>query len=184
MSSSPKANRPGIVAGLLLSGLMLVSGTCQAHAVINEAEAPAGEFSFVTLRITHGCGTQPTTEVRMKIPDGVLRVSPRFEPGWVVEKRMRKLAEPYKNETGQLVTETVDEIIWKGGALPDGYYGEFQLRVLMPKSAGKTLWFKTIQNCAAGSIRWIEVPAGGQSPFSLEHPAPFIKLVAAAIVQP
>jgi uncharacterized protein YcnI len=90
---------------------------------------------------------------------------------------MRKLPEPYANEVGQMVTETVDEIVWKGGELPDGYYGEFQLRVLMPDAPGTTLWFKTIQNCPDGSIRWIEVPAAGQNPYELPEPAPFVKLL-------
>jgi len=149
-----------------------------AHAVINEAQAYAGEFSFVTVRITHGCGDSPTTEVRVKIPEGVIRVSPRWMPGWTAEKRMRKLAEPYRNEIGQLVTETVDEIVWRGGPLPDGYYLGFQIRALMPKTPGVTLWFKTIQNCEQGSIRWIAVPAPGQSPWELKEPSPFLKLVA------
>jgi len=158
--------------------LLSISSAAWAHAVINEAEAYAGEFTFVTLRITHGCDALPTREVRLKIPDGVTRVSPRYQSDWAVEKRMRKLAEPYENEIGQLVTETLDEIIWRGGALPDGYYGEFQLRVLMPDRAGETLWFKTIQNCDEGTIRWIEVPAPGQSPYELAEPAPFVTLVA------
>lgn len=156
---------------------VLVSSSAWSHAVINEAEADAGGFAFITLRITHGCDAEPTTEVRVKIPEGVTRVSPRFESDWTAEKRMRKLTTPYENEVGQLVTETVDEIVWTGGSLPDGYYGEFQLRVLMPDAADETLWFKTIQNCANGTIRWIEVPAEGQSPYELEHPAPFVKLI-------
>jgi len=165
-----------IRSGVLAFALCMAAANGWPHAVINEAEAYAGEFAFITLRVTHGCGEQPTREVRLKIPDGVTRVSPRYMPGWVIEKRMRKLEDPYENENGQLVTETVDEIIWRGGALPDGYYGEFQLRVLMPKMPGETLWFKTIQNCDDGTIRWIEVPAPGQNPYELEEPAPFVKL--------
>lgn len=163
---------------LVLLAFCLTAGTCWGHAVINEAEAYAGEFAFVTIRITHGCDAQPTREVRVKIPAGVTRVSPRYQVGWTAEKRMRKLTEPYENEVGQTVTETVDEIVWTGGALPDGYYGEFQLRMLMPKTPGETLWFKTIQHCDEGNIRWIEVPAPGQSPYELDEPAPFVRLVA------
>ena len=114
----------------------------------------------------------------MKIPTGVTRVSPRFQAGWTVEKRMRELNEPYENEVGQTVTETVDEVVWQGGDLPDGYYGEFQLRVLMPNKPGETLWFKTIQSCDEGTIRWIQVPKPDQNPYELDEPAPFVKLVA------
>jgi uncharacterized protein YcnI len=161
---------------LIFIGLVW-TGVATGHAVINESEAYAGEFSFITLRITHGCDAEPSKEIRVKIPEGVTRVSPRFKAGWLGDKRMRKLAEPYKNEIDQLVTETVDEIVWQGGELPDGYYGEFQLRVLMPNDPGAILRFKTIQNCENGSIRWIEVPAAGQNPCELAEPAPFVKLI-------
>ena len=158
-------------------GLFIVAQQARSHAVINEGEAVAGSFSFITLRITHGCGTSPTTQVRMKIPDGVLRVSPRYEESWNVEKRMKTLSTPYKDEAGNLVTETVDEIVWSGGSLPDGSYGEFQVRALMPDEPGRTLWFKTIQNCEEGTIRWIEVPTReGQSPYEFKEPSPFIRL--------
>ena len=162
---------------LALIGLVAMP-QAQAHAVINEGTAEAGTFSFITLRITHGCGSSPTTQIRMKIPDGVIRVSAKFMESWTVEKRMRTLEEPYKDEAGNLVTETVDEIIWSGGSLPDGYYGEFQVRALMPDEPGRVLWFKTIQDCEQGTIRWIEVPTrDGQSPYELKEPSPFVRLV-------
>lgn len=157
---------------------LFVAQQVQAHAVINEGTAEAGTFSFITLRITHGCGSSPTTQVRMKIPDGVIRVSPKYLENWSVETRLKTLDTPYRDEAGNLVTETVDEIVWSGGSLPDGYYGEFQVRALMPNEPGRVLWFKTIQNCEEGTIRWIEVPTKeGQSPYELKEPSPFIRLV-------
>ena len=163
---------------LAISLLLTAAPEARAHAVINEGTAVAGSFSFITLRITHGCGTSPTNQIRMKIPDGVIRVSPRFKENWTVEKRMKTLGTPYEDEMGNLVTETVDEIVWSGGSLPDGYYGEFQVRALMPDSPGETLWFKTIQNCQEGTIRWIEVPTReGQSPYEFKEPSPFIRIV-------
>jgi len=157
---------------------LLTMQQAHAHAVINEGTAEAGAFAFITLRITHGCGTSPTTQIRMKIPEGVLRVSPKFMAHWSVEKRMKTLDTPYRDEAGNLVNETVDEIVWSGGSLPDGYYGEFQVRALMPDEQGRMLWFKTIQTCEVGAIRWIEVPAReGQSPYDFKEPSPFIRLV-------
>lgn len=161
----------------LAATALLAPHQALAHAVINEGTAEAGAFSFITLRITHGCGGSPTTQVRMKIPEGVTRVSPKFLGNWSVEKRMKTLDPPYRDEVGNLVTETVDEIVWSGGSLPDGYYGEFQVRALMPDDPGRVLWFKTIQNCEEGTIRWIEVPPReGQSPYELKEPSPFIRL--------
>jgi len=158
--------------------LLIAAQEARSHAVINEGTAVAGSFSFITLRITHGCDTSPTNQIRMKIPDGVTRVSPRFMENWTVEKRMKTLDTPYKDEAGNLVTETVDEIVWSGGSLPDGYYGEFQVRAMMPDVPGEMLWFKTIQRCQEGTIRWIEVPTReGQSPYEFKEPSPFIRIV-------
>ena len=162
----------------LASTLLFTVQNAESHAVINEGTAAAGSFSFITLRITHGCGASPSTQSRMKIPNGVIRVSPKFMENWTVEKRMKTLDPPYRDEAGNLVTETVDEIVWSGGSLPDGYYGEFQVRASMPDEPGRMLWFKTIQNCEEGTIRWIEVPSKeGQSPYEFKEPSPFIRLV-------
>ena len=162
----------------LASTLLFAAQNAQSHAVINEGTAEAGSFSFITLRITHGCGDSPTTQIRMRIPDGVIRVSPRYTENWTVEKRMKILDTPYRDEAGNLVSETVDEIVWSGGSLPDGYYGEFQVRALMPDEPGRMLWFKTIQDCEGGTIRWIEVPTKeGQGPYEFKEPSPFIRLV-------
>lgn len=163
---------------VLASILLFAVQNAQSHAVINEGTAEAGSFSFITLRITHGCGVSPSTQIRMKIPDGVIRVSPKFMENWAVELRMKTLDTPHRDEAGNMVTETVDEIVWSGGLLPDGYYGEFQVRALMPDEPGRMLWFKTIQNCEEGTIRWIEVPTKeGQSPYEFKEPSPFIRLV-------
>lgn len=169
---------PRLASLALVGAFLLAAQQVHAHAVINEQSAEAGAFSFITLRITHGCGTSPTTQIRMKIPDGVIRVSPKYSEHWSVEKRMKTLDTPYRDEAGNLVTETVDEIVWSGGSLPDGYYGEFQVRALMPDEPGRILRFKTIQDCEEGTIRWIEVPTKeGQSPYEFKEPSPFLRLV-------
>ncbi len=164
-----------LIASIL--GLVIVSGAALGHAVINEGTAVAGRFTFLTLRVTHGCGKASTTEVRMKVPQGVTRVSPRFMEHWIIEKRMRPAALERRDEAGELVREVVDEVIWRGGPLPDGYYGEFQVRAMMPDEPGRTLWFPTVQICEEGRIEWIQVPAEGQNPYDLEEPSPFIRLV-------
>ena len=164
-------------AGVFVAAL-LVASSVSGHTVINEGEAVAGELTFITLRVTHGCGTSPTTSFRVQIPDGVTRVTVRYLSDWKITKTMRKLDTPFKNEDGTMVTETISEVTWSGGSLPDGYYGEFQLRAMMPKEPGKMLYFKSIQGCAKGEIRWIEVAKPGDPPMSVKEPAPFIKLIA------
>ena len=62
-------------------------------------------------------------------------------------------------------------------ALPDGYYGEFQVRAMMPDEPGTTLWFPTVQVCEEGSIEWVQLPDEGQNPYELDEPSPFLRLV-------
>jgi uncharacterized protein YcnI len=171
-----------VLAGLSLAGL------AHAHAVINETDLPAGTLQFITIRITHACSGSPTTAVRVLIPEDVMRVTAGYLPGWTVERKMRKLDKPYRNEVGGMVTDTVAEVIWKGGPVPDGLFAEFKMRVMLPATPGKTLYFKTIQNCQKGELRWIEVPKSGEPDFDfsdrnnpvakVKEPSPFVKLVA------
>jgi uncharacterized protein YcnI len=172
----------------LLAGLAF-TGLAHGHAVVNETNLPAGTLQFITIRITHACSGSPTTSLRVLIPDDVTRVTAGYIPGWTVERRMRKLDKPYQAEGGVTVTDTVAELIWKGGPpVPDGLFAEFKLRAMLPATPGRTLYFKTIQNCQKGEIRWIEVPKSGEADFNFsdpknpvtksKEPSPFVKLVA------
>jgi len=121
------------------------------------------------------------------IPDNVTRVTAGYLPGWTVERKLRKLDQPYPSEGGVMISETVSEITWKGGPVPDGLFAEFKLRVMLPATPGKTLYFKTIQGCQKGELRWIEVPKSGEPDFNFSdptnpvmktrEPSPFVKLV-------
>ena len=71
--------------------------------------------------------------------------------------------------------------------MPDGLFVEFKLRAMLPDTPGKTLYFKTIQVCEQGDLRWIEVPKAGEPDFDfsdpknpvmkVKEPSPFVKLV-------
>ena len=89
---------------------------------------------------------------------------------------MRKLDPPLQAPGGHLIAETADRLTWRGGPLPDGYYGQFQIRAMMPRDPGPVLWFDTTQRCQDGEIHWIQRPKPGQNPHALPEPAPFLKL--------
>ena len=162
----------------LSCALLLASGNSFGHAVIDEMVKPANTLQFVDVRITHGCGAAATNKVSVKIPEGIGRVSPAYKAGWKISTTMRKLAVPVTDH-GITSTETVDTVVWEGGNLPDGMYDTFQIRAAMPNDEGGVYRFKTVQECVdGGTIRWIQEPAEGQSPWDLEKPAPFIELSA------
>jgi uncharacterized protein YcnI len=162
-----------LAAVLLAAG----GGSAFAHVTLETAAAPANGFYKAVLRVPHGCAGAATTGLRVQIPEGVLDVKPMPKPGWNIAIKRAKLAKPYTEE-GTTVTEGVAEIDWSGGPLPDDYYDEFAFRVKLPDTAGKTVYFPTIQVCGNTETKWIEIPAEGQDEDSLENPAPGVKLGA------
>lgn len=170
-------------AALVVAALVAIP--CHAHTVINERELPPGSQN-ITLRVTHACPGSATTSVRMRIPEGVTRVFPFYMAGWAIKTTPRKLAVPFKTEHGTQVTETVDEVTWTGGPVPDGLFAEFRVKVELPDTPGKTLYFKVIQVCEKGELRWIETPAQGEKDFDYvpgnpvakyREPAAFVRIV-------
>lgn len=114
--------------------------------------------------------------VRVKMPEGVLAVRPQMKPGWEITVSTRELDEPVEGPHGVVVTEVVDVIAWRGGPLPDAYFDEFGLSMWLVADLGRTLYFRTVQECEHGGYRWIEIPTGGQTWGQLEEPAPFVTL--------
>jgi uncharacterized protein YcnI len=166
--------KPVLFASALL---VAAAGPVHAHVTANPAEGPADSYFRTAFRIGHGCAGRATTAVRVKIPDGVIAVRPQAKAGWAIEITMRKLAKPVEISHGRTVSETVDEIAWRGGPLPDAHFDEFGLSLRTPAKPGATLYFPIVQECEQGVHRWIEIPAVGQKWGDLKEPAPFIRLI-------
>ena len=159
--------------GVVLIGLALPA---LAHITAQPKAAAAESYMEATFTVPHGCDGSATVALRIKIPDGIDAVKPQMKPGWTVSIKTRKLDTPRKTERGQTITETVDEVDWRGGPLPNNLYDTFGLLMKLPDTPGKTLYFPTVQECQQGTRRWIEIPAGGRNWSDLREPAPFINL--------
>ena len=79
-------------------------------------------------------------------------------------------------DEGTTITEDVREIDWSGGNLPDGFYDEFVFVASLPDQPGAVLHFPVIQECAKGTVRWIDIPAAGQTEDDVKAPAPALTL--------
>jgi uncharacterized protein YcnI len=150
-----------------------------AHATFEKAEAQQGAGYKAVLRVPHGCNGEATLKVRIQIPEGVIAVKPMPKAGWTLET----VKGPYEKEYdyfGSKLTEGVKEIIWTG-ELPDEFYDEFvfNARITDAFPVGSMVYFPTVQECANGAERWIEIPAEGQDPHDLEGPAPGVKIIEA-----
>lgn len=140
---------------------VLAIAPAAAHDTFTMMTAPAGYVQDLEMRVTHGCKGSPVNSVRIKIPEGVTRVTVNMVRDWKVETRMRKLPKPMPGEGGNMISETVDEIIWSApkSVIPSlGTYEGFHFRAHLPNTPGEVLFFKTINGCEKGDDPYIDLP--------------------------
>lgn len=165
------------IAALLLAPL---AGQASAHVTLERGEARIGASYKAVLRVPHGCDGSATTRIRVQMPEGLIGVKPQPKAGWVLEVERGAYAKSYPHFHGSTLSEGVREISWTG-RLADEHFDEFIFSgfVSVDLKAGENLYFPTIQDCEKGSSAWTDIPAPGQSPRDLAHPAPAIQLVQA-----
>ena len=164
---------------IAVSAILTGASTSFSHVILQDGAAAAGASYRATLRVGHGCGTSPTTAMRVTIPAGFNGAQPMPKAGWTLSTKVGKLAQPYESH-GTKYADGVLEIIWtaKGpdDALPTDFYDEFVLRGTTPTAPGP-IWFKVVQSCAHGSNNWVEVPASGTSTRGLKMPAALLEIL-------
>lgn len=163
-------------ATVALGGVAMLSGAASAHISPQDPEGPAGGYMTTAFKVGHGCDGSPTTKVEIKIPDGVLSVTPQPIPGWQLSTS-KKTLDPPVDSNGTKITETVDTVTWSGGSLPADQLQMFWMTMKLPAgNAGDVLSFPVIQTCAQGETDWIEIAKPGEA--EPQHPAPTITLTA------
>ena len=150
-----------IFAFSLAATAVLAATPALSHNTFTTMYAPAGYMQDLEMRVTHGCKGSPVKEVKIKIPDNVMRVSVGVNRDWEVETKMRKLPKPVPGEGGNMITETVDEIIWKNpkSTIPAlGSFEGFKFRAALPDKPGEIVFFRTVNVCVAGDDKYIDLP--------------------------
>lgn len=171
--------KPTLFTATAIAALALGAGIASAHITLETREAAVGTTYKAVFRVSHGCGGEPTTAVRIRIPEGVIGVKPMPKVGWSLAKVHSAYAQSHDLH-GSPVSEGVTEVAWSGGNLPDDEYDEFVLRASLSTDLAPNtmLYFPVVQECAAGGVeRWIEIPEPGESPDDYETPAPGLKLL-------
>jgi hypothetical protein len=170
-----------------IAALLVASGfasAASAHVTLERREATAGRSYKAILTVPHGCGTSPTTGIRVAIPEGVFSVKPQPKPGWQLATTSGAYSRAYTNH-GRELRAGVTEITWSGGSLPNEHYDEFVFVAQIDASlagAGQ-VHFPVVQTCANGETRWDQVQSPGASA-RLERPAPALRIVAASGERP
>ena len=169
-----------VTAGMIAATVtLMLAGSAAAHVVLERTEAPVGAGYKAVFKITHGCEGSATTEVRVDIPEGVIAVKPMPKAGWTISLETKPYKRSYAFYHGKKLSEGVRQVTWRGGPLPDAYYDEFVLSTYIARELPPgRISFPVTQKCESGVLAWTEIPAEGQDPHDLEHPAPQLMLVA------
>lgn len=167
----------GGTAALMLAGVAGAS----AHVGVTPDKTTANSYALLTFGIPHGCEESGTTKVTITLPAELDDAQPTVNPNWTAEKVTEQLAEPKKLADGSSITKRTSQIVYTAKApLEPELRDALVLSVKLPDTAGKTLYFPTLQNCEVGQTDWSELPADGQDPHSLKAPAPSVTVTAAA----
>ena len=138
----------------------LFSAVALSHNYLVETQAPAGYVHDLAMRVPHGCGKSPVTQVRIKIPEDVYRVTVEHRTDWDISTKMRKVDPPVPGDGGRPITETVDEIMWSNveDPLPADRIGEFRFRATLSDEPGRILYFRTLNKCIEGDDNYVDLP--------------------------
>ncbi len=180
MSSSRTRGRAAAVAVLTGSVVLLAAVPAFAHVTVQPGAAPKGSYSTVNFKVPNEEDHASTTKVQVFLPTDhpIASVSIQPVPGWTAKVTTSKLATPLKTDDGTVDT-AVSQITWSGGKLAPGQFQQFPVSFGPLPDDADALTFKALQTYSNGDIvRWIDVPQAGQP--EPEHPAPTLKLTAAA----
>lgn len=148
------------------------------HAGLEPSTAAPGSYR-ATITVPHGCDGQSTQTVKVVLPEGFINGKPMPKPGWNLKLDKGDYAKTYKLH-GKDMSSGLKSVTWSGGDLSDDNYDEFVIKGSLDAETGARLPFIVTQLCANGQVVWDEIPADGQDPHSLEHPAPAVVIQAKA----
>ncbi|PKH39020.1 Uncharacterized protein YcnI [Nocardioides alpinus] len=152
-----RAALASLATGAVTSGLLaLAAAPAAAHVTITASTTEAGATAVVRLVVPHGCAGAATTEVAVRMPDGVSELVAASTEQWSVER------------TAGGVTYLAD------APLPDATRDEVAFTVRLPDDVGAELVFPVVQRCEDGESAWTEVAEDAASREELEMPAPVI----------
>ncbi|WP_108881780.1 DUF1775 domain-containing protein [Anderseniella sp. Alg231-50] len=165
---------------LALFANLIAATSAHAHATFETPQAKVDSYYKAVLKVPHGCDGQPTLNLRVTVPEGLIAVKPMPKAGWTLETSTGNYAQNYSLH-GKKVMSGVKQITWTG-SLESDHYDEFvfQARVTNALMPGKPVHVPVVQKCADGSVAWTEIPAAGQDPHDLKRPAPGIMILAAS----
>ncbi|CAO3697295.1 unnamed protein product [Umbelopsis ramanniana] len=167
----------------LLAALCLLSIVLQAssHVTFTVTTGQPDSYLNTALRVPHGCNGSATTAISVSVPDNVYSIKPEVVANWNLTIQYVNLTTPITVE-GQQINQTVSNITWFNGLLPNDQFQEFGLQIQLPSTGynnTNTLWFPVFQSCVNGTSTWGGIANTSSWNQYLGHPAPHIDLANA-----
>lgn len=158
--SSPARDRRGrhgaasVLAGAFVA---LAAAPAAAHVLIESVQPNGDGSTTLTFMFDHGCAGEPTDDLHVTLPEGVVALAADQPEGWTAE-------------VGP------DAVQWSGTPVPHDVRATFVLDVRVTGEVGQSFVFPTEQGCTGGaSYSWT-----GTDPSSA-HPAPSFVATAASL---
>ncbi|WP_407835797.1 YcnI family protein [Streptomyces sp. DSM 116496] len=176
-------SRLGVIAATAVAGLAFLTTPALAHVSVQaEGAAAKGGYATVNVKVPNERADASTVSVEVSFPTEhpLASVMPQPVAGWDIVVTKAKLDKPLTVH-GKSITEVVSKVTWTatGKGIEPGYFQKFPLSLgQLPQDADE-LVLKALQTYSSTEVvRWIEPPVAGQE--APEHPAPVLKLSAAA----
>jgi periplasmic copper chaperone A len=154
--------RDGLLVGAVAAGLLVLSAApAAAHVTVTTSTTAAGATALVRMEVPHGCEGSATTDLAVRMPEGVSELTADDTERWSAET-------------------TADSVTFHTGSpLPDALRDEVVFSVRLPDEPGAELVFPVVQRCEEGESAWTEVAGDDASRAELDMPAPVIVVTGA-----
>jgi periplasmic copper chaperone A len=152
-----------VAALVALGALAALAGApgAGAQVEIDATEVPAGSRTTLNFTVVTGCGSAPTTEIAVTMPEGTFDIVPIPPPGFT---------------TLELAEGTV--VVFQGGPLDAETPATFGIEMVTPNLPGVTVLYPVEQICVDDTISWSDTNATGQGAAPrlrlTENPSPLL----------
>jgi uncharacterized protein YcnI len=161
-------------------------GIASAHVTANVTEpAQKGGYAKITFRVPNEDANQGTIKLALNFSTNppVTSARPKPLPGWTTSVTKVKLDKPVKVGKTE-ATEAISTITWTaqpGTRINPGEFQEFDISAgPLPDADQLVIPATQTYDGDKGEVKWDAPPTTGAEP---EHPAPTVKLVAAAAAE-
>lgn len=123
------------------------TGLASAHVVVSPGDVKTGAYQTFILSVSAE-RDDPTTSVKLDIPESLASVTPTVKPGWTVQTEKH----------GEDAEAMISAITWTGGEIEPGYRDEFTFRAKTPDKSADLQWkaYQTYQNGVV--VSWDQQP--------------------------